>query len=62
MMGLEDAFSKFPGNTEVFLHVRNGNNDISIKIGQKIALNDYIINMVESMGKLGYKEEALNLL
>ena len=33
--------------------------DIAIEIGQTIALNDYIINYIESIGTLGYKEDVL---
>ena len=52
-------FDQFPGMTKVYIHVRDGYDDVSIECGQQISLNDYIINYVESIGKLGYKEGAL---
>lgn len=60
MMQLKQMFDQFPGNTKVYMYVRDGFDDISIEIGQTIALNDYIINYIESIGKIGYKEQALN--
>lgn len=60
LMQLKQMFDQFSGTTKVYIHVRDGYDDISIEIGQTIALNDYIINYVESIGKLAYKEEALN--
>ena len=60
MMQLKQMFDQFPGMTKVYIHTRDGYNDVSIELKQTIALNDYIINYIESIGKLGYKEEALN--
>ena len=59
LMQLKQMFDQCPGITKVYLHVRDGHDDMSIELGQTIALNDYIINYVESIGKLGYKEEVL---
>ena len=58
-MQLKQMFDQFPGMTKVYIHVRDGYDDVSIECGQQISLNDYIINYVESIGKLGYKEGAL---
>lgn len=60
MMQLKQMFDQFPGMTKVYIHVRDGYDDATIEVGQTIALNDYIINYIESIGKLGYKEEALD--
>lgn len=60
LMQLKNMFDQCPGITKVYIHVRDGYDDVTIEVGQTIALNDYIINYVESIGKLGYKEEALN--
>ena len=59
LMQLKQMFDQFPGMTKVYIHVRDGYDDVSIECGQQIALNDYIINYVESIGRLGYKEGAL---
>ena len=59
LMQLKQMFDQFPGMTKVYIHVRDGYDDVSIECGQQISLNDYIINYVESIGKLGYKEGAL---
>lgn len=60
MLQLKQMFDQFPGMTKVYIHIRDGYDDVTIEINQTIALNDYIINYIESIGKLGYKEEALN--
>lgn len=60
MLQLKQMFDQFSGMTKVYIHIRDGYDDVTIEINQTIALNDYIINYVESIGKLGYKEEALN--
>lgn len=59
LMELRRLFDQHYGNTKVFIHVVDGYNDVTIQCGQTIALNDHIINYIESIGKLGYKEEAL---
>ena len=59
LMQLKQMFDQFQGTTKVYIHVRDGYDDVTIEIGQPIALNDYIINYIEQIGKLGYKEEAL---
>lgn len=60
MMQLKQMFDQFPGITKVFIHVRDGYDDVTVELTHPISLNDYIINYVESIGKLGYKEEALS--
>lgn len=60
MLQLKQMFDQFPGMTKVYIHVRDGYDDVTVEVNQTISLNDYIINYVESIGKLGYKEEALN--
>ena len=61
MMELKNLFDQHFGNTKVFIHVMDGYNDITIECGQTIALNDHIINYVESnIGKLGYKPEVVS--
>ena len=59
LMELKRMFDQHFGNTKVFFHILDGYNDITIQCVQTIALNDYIINYIESIGKLGYKEEAI---
>lgn len=59
LMELKNMFNQHFGNTKVFIHVLDGYNDITIQCGQTIALNDHIINYIESIGRLGYKAEAL---
>lgn len=58
MMQMKSLFDQHFGNTKVFIHYRDGYNDITIQCGQTIALNDHIINYVESIGQLVYKENA----
>ena len=60
MLQLKQMFDQFPGMTKVYIHIRDGYDDVTVEVNQTISLNDYIINYVESIGKLGYKEEALN--
>jgi DNA polymerase-3 subunit alpha len=55
MMELRNMFNECPGLTEVYLHVTHGYNDITIKCGQMIALNDRIIDYCNKIGKLAYK-------
>ena len=59
LMQLKMIFDQYPGNTKVYIHTIEQNNEISVELGQTIALNDYIINYIESVGILGYKEDAL---
>lgn len=60
LMQLKQMFDQFKGTTKVYMHVIDGYNDVTIELGQTIALNDYIIDYIESIGKLSYKEEALD--
>lgn len=60
LMNIKQMFDQFRGVTKVYFHVRDGYDDMTIELGQTIALNDYIINYLESIGTLGYKEEALS--
>ena len=60
LMQLKQMFDQFQGTTKVYMHVIDGYNDVTIELGQTIALNDYIIDYIESIGKLSYKEEALD--
>lgn len=60
LLQLKQMFDQCPGNTKVYIHVRDGYDDVTIEIGQTISLNDYIIDYVESIGILGYKEEVIN--
>lgn len=55
MMELRNMFNECPGLTEVYLHVKHGYNDITIKCGQMIALNDRIIDYCNRIGRLSYK-------
>lgn len=59
LINLKQMFNQFFGSTKVFIHVVQDHNDITIELQQTIALNDYIIDYVESIGVLGYKEEAI---
>lgn len=59
MMQMKSLFDQHFGNTKVFIHCIDKYNDITIQCGQTIALNDHIINYVESIGQLAYKENAL---
>ena len=61
MMEMKRIFDQHFGNTKVFIHVIDGYNEITIQLDQTIALNDHIINYVESIGVLGYKPEAITL-
>lgn len=60
LMEMKRLFDQHYGNTKVFMHVIDGYNDITIQLNQTIALNDHIINYIESVGRLGYKEDAVN--
>lgn len=59
LMELKGIFDQHYGMTKVFIHVLDGYNDITIQCGQTIALNDRIIKHIESIGRLGYKAEAI---
>lgn len=59
-MELKRIFDQHFGNTKVFIHIIEGYNDITIQLNQTIALNDYVINYIESIGKLGYKETLID--
>lgn len=60
-MKLKQIFDSNFGNTKVFIHIIEEMNDIEIELDQKISLNDYVISNIESMGKLAYKYEALDI-
>lgn len=55
LLELKSIFDQHPGNTQVFIHTVEEYNDITIKCGQTVALNDHIIDYVESIGELSYK-------
>lgn len=59
LMDIKRMFDQFPGQTKVYIHVQDGRDDISIELNKSIALNDYIIDNIEKIGKIAYKEEAL---
>jgi hypothetical protein len=56
MMQLKSLFDQHYGMTKVFIHVRDRYNDVTIECANTIALNDHIIDYVESIGVLAYKE------
>lgn len=56
LMQLKQMFDEHFGTTKPFIHVIEGNDDVVIECAQTIALNDRIINFVESVGSLGYKD------
>lgn len=60
MMNMRRLFNEHYGSTKVYIHVYEGNNDVVVECGQTIALNDHIIDYIESVGRLGYKEGALH--
>lgn len=60
ILQLKQAIDQFPGITKVYLHTIVDNDDVCIELGQQIALNDYIIGIAEQIGKLGYKEDAMD--
>jgi len=60
LIQLKQEFDKYPGMTKVYMHIREGYDEVTIELGQMIALNDYLIEYIESIGVLGYKEEVLN--
>ena len=55
LLQLKSLFDQHPGTTTVFIHTVDGYNDVTIQCGQKIALNDHIIDYVESIAELSYK-------
>lgn len=55
MIQLQSLFVQHPGNTKVIIHTMEGYNDMAIQCGQTIALNDHIIDYVESIANLSYK-------
>lgn len=59
MMQMKSLFDQHFGSTAVFIHVLDGYDDITIKLNQTIALNDHIINFVESIGTLAYKPNGV---
>lgn len=56
LMELKSMFMDHPGLTKVFIHIRHGIYDITIQCTGSIALNDRIIDYVDSIGELSYKE------
>lgn len=59
LIQLQSMFNEHFGNTKVYIHIRDGYNDIAIECGQTIALTDHIINFVESVGTLMYKGDHI---
>lgn len=59
MLQLKSLFDQHYGNTAVFIHCANGYDDITIRCAQTIALTDHIIDYVESIGTLAYKESGV---
>ena len=55
LVELKKIFDQHPGNTQVFIHTLEGYNDITIRVGQNIALVDHIIDYVSGIGQLSYK-------
>ena len=55
MLEMKSLFDQHRGITKVFIHTLEGHNDLTIECGQTIALNDHIINYVESIAELSYK-------
>ena len=55
LIELKSLFDQHPGMTKVYIHTLDGYNDITMECGQMIALNDHIIDYVESIGDLSYK-------
>lgn len=62
ILQLKQAIDQFPGITKVYLHTILDGDDISIELGQQVALNDYVIGVAEQIGKLGYKEDAMDAI
>lgn len=57
---LKSMFDEHPGTTTVFIHVESDYNEIVLMCRQPIALNDRIIEFIESVGELAYKEGGLS--
>lgn len=55
LVELKKILDQHPGMTQVFIHVLEGYNDMTIKVGQTVALVDHIIDYVDSIGDLSYK-------
>jgi DNA polymerase III subunit alpha len=55
LIELKSLFSQHYGATKVFIHTLEGYNDMVIECGQTIALNDHIIDYIESIAELSYK-------
>jgi len=55
LIEMKSLFDQHPGTTKVFIHTIDGYNDIAVQCGQTIALNDHIIDYVESVASLSYK-------
>ena len=56
---IRELFDKYFGATKVYIHTLDGLEDISVELGQTIALNDYIIDYLESVATVGYKEQVV---
>lgn len=56
LMQLNAIFKQHFGNTKVYFHIIEDNNDITIEYISTISLNDFIIEHIESIGELTYKE------
>jgi DNA polymerase-3 subunit alpha len=55
MIQLKQIFNEHPGISKVYLHVIDGCHDMTIECNQCVAVNDHIIQFVDSIGNLSYK-------
>jgi len=55
LVTLKQMFDEHPGMTQVFMHIVDGYDDITIQCNGMIALNDRIINYCDTIGKISYK-------
>ena len=55
LLEMQNIFNQHPGMTVVFIPTIAGYKDVTIRVGKPVALNDHIIDYVESIAELSYK-------
>ena len=59
LIHMKELFDQYFGATKVYIHTLDGLDDVTVELGQTIALNDYTIDYLESIGTVGYKDQVV---
>lgn len=55
LLEMQSLFDQHPGMTVVFIHTIAGYNDVTIRVGKPVALNDHIMDYIEGIADISYK-------